>query len=331
MTSDGYVMYPVWVGAFSVVVGRHYAHPQTSDMPFSYLFEEQGKTFVVPGINLRTVGTVRDGQKWPKRDERKAPQKMDLIIFDVLSPYTVQKIIKGLDILLNLQPSQTDTPDVVVHNGLHFKSSILHKGIEYYTIAINKFLGDCLIERLRNSALKSAADLQKILRPTDPAGTGKWLDMAGLLVPEQCVNQLLDDIEAGKLPTLESITDRLKRFYDSYSEYRWSWAAEKLNNIMKNQQKNMSEAEKVIKIIGDWLKACENLTSLILADAGKEFADQPRIGFGIDGDEKVRNADFDAVRGTFEGNSFVRELKQQIETTKQTAQEMINKVKSLSP
>ena len=331
MSSDGYVMYPARIGTFCVVMGRHYAHPQTQDMPFSYLFEEYGKTFVVPGINLRTVGTVRDSEKWPKRDARKAPQKMDLIIFDVLSPYTVQKIINGLDILLNLQPSQSDSPDVAVHNGLHFRSAILHKGIEYYTIAINKFLGDCLIERLRDSALKSAGDLKKILRPADSAGTGKWVDMAGLLAPEQYVNQLLDDIEAGKLPTLESITDRLKHLHNSYSEYRWSWAAEKLGNIMKNQQKNMSEAEKVIKIISDWSKACENLTSLIIADAGKEFADQPRIGFGIDGNEEIRNADFDAVRGTFEGNSFVRELKQQIEITKQTAQEMINKVKSLSP
>jgi NDP-sugar pyrophosphorylase family protein len=331
MSSDGYVMYPARIGTFCVVMGRHYAHPQTQDVPFSYLFEEYGKTYVVPGVNLRTVGTVRDSEKWPKRDVRKAPQKMDLIIFDVLSPYTVQKVINGLNILLNLQSSQNDMPDVVTHNGLHFRSLVLNKGIEYYTIAINKFLGDCLIGRLKNSTLKSSGDLAKSLHPKDTAGKGKWVDMAGLLVPEQCVNQMLDDIEAGKLTTLESINDRLKSFYDNYSEYRWSWTAEKLGNIIKSQQNNMSEAEKVIKIIGDWLKACENLTSLILTDADKEFADQPRIGFGIDGDEKVRDADFDAVRGTFEGNSFVCELKQQIETTKQTAQKIINKIKSLPP
>ena len=329
MTSDGYVMYPVRIGAFSVIIGRHYAHPQTSDIPFSYLFEENGKTFVVPGINLRTVGTVRDSEKWPKRDERKSPQKTDLIIFDVLSPYTMQKIIKGLDLLLNLQPPQTHTSNVVVCNNLHFRTSALHKGIEYYTIAINKFLGDCLIEKLRSSPLNSASDLQKIFQSTDPAGTGKWLDLAGLLIPEQCVNRLLDDIENEKLHTLESITDRLKRFYDGYSEYKWAWAAEKICNIMKNQQQNLSQAEKVIKIINDWAGTNEKLTSLILDDAGKEFSDEPRLSFGIDGDEKTRDADFDAVRGTFEGNSFVRELKQQGETTKKTAEEMIKKIKAL--
>jgi hypothetical protein len=330
LSSDGYVMYPVWIGAFSVVVGRHYAHPDTADMPFSYLFEENGKTFVVPGINLRTVGTVRDSEKWPKRDERKAPDKTDLIIFDVLSPYTVQKIIKGLDILLNLQPSQTNTSETTVYDSLHFRASALHKGVEYYTIAINKFLGDCLIAKLRNSPLNSASDLQKIFQSTDPDGIGKWLDLAGLLAPEQCVNQLLEDIENEKLQTLESITDRLKRLYDNYSEYKWAWAAEKLRNIMKNQQQNLSEAEKVIKIINDWTGTNEKLTSLILADAGKEFSDEPRIGFGIDGDKKTRDEDFDAVRGTFEGNSFVRELKQQSETTKKTAEEMIGLIKALA-
>ncbi len=329
MTSDGYVMYPVWIGAFSVVLGRHYAHPQTADMPFSYLFEENDKTFIVPGINLRTVGTVRDGEKWPKRDERKAPDKTDLIIFDVLSPYTVQKIIKGLDTLLNLKPAQTHTSNLVVCNNMHFKASALHKGIEYYTLAINKFLGDCLIEKLRSSPPKSAADLQKLIDTTDAGGTGKWLDLAGLLAPEKHINSLLDDIETGKAGTLESITDRLKKLYNNYSEYKWSWAAEKIRNIMKNQQQTLSPVEKVIKIIDEWEKACEKLTTLIIDDASKEFGDEPRLSYGIDGDEEVRDADFDAVRGTFEGNSFVRQLKGQIETTKKTAEEMINKIKAL--
>ena len=329
ITSDGYVMYPVQIGAFSVIVGRHYAHPQTGDMPFSYLFEEQGKTFVVPGVNLRTVGTVRDGEKWPKRDERKTPDKTDLIIFDVLSPYTVQKIIKGLDILLSLKPSLTNTSNTVVCNNMHFRTSALHKGIEYYTLAINKFLGDCLIEKLQSSSLKSAADIVKLMDAAETSGTGKWLDLAGLLVPEKHINSLLNDIETGKAGTLESIADQLKRLYNNYGEYKWSWAAEKIRNIMKNQQQNLSPAEKIIKIISDWAAACEKLMALIIEDAGKEFADEPRLGYGIDGDEKTRDADFDAVRGTFEGNSFVRRLKEQIETTKKTAEEIINKVKSL--
>jgi NDP-sugar pyrophosphorylase family protein len=329
MTSDAYTMYPARIGAFCVVMGRHYAHPDTGDLPFSYLFEENDKTYVVPGVNLRTVGTVRDGDKWPKRDERKAPEKSDLIIFDVLSPYTVQKIIKGLDLLLNLQPAQINTSKEVVCNNLHFNASALHKGIEYYSIAINKFLGDCLIDKLKNSSLKSTSDLQKILAPTNPDATGKWLDVAGLLTPEKHINSLLDDIENDKLPTIEAIVEKLKELHSNYSEYKWAWACDKINNMMKKYT-DLSDAEKVLKMIEGWAAASSKLTALILADAEKEFGDIPRIGFGVDGDEKTRDADFDEVRGTYEGNSLVKQLKKQQETINQTAEEWKNKIKFLS-
>lgn len=328
ITSDGYVMYPVWIGAFSVIFGRHYAHPATADMPFSYLFEEQGKTIVVPGVNLRTVGTVRDGEKWPQRDERKAEEKTDLIIYDVLSPYTVQKIIKGLDILLSLKNTQPQSSNIAVFGNLHFKTPALLKGIEYYTLAINKFLGECLIEKLQSRPFKSIAEITKLIKETDASGCGKWLDIAGLLLPEKCLNSLLDDIENEKLSSLESIADKFRLFYERYGEYKWSWAAEKIRNIINNQKK-LSDCEKIIKIIQDWSAACEKINILIIEDAGKEFTEDARLGYGIDGGKETRDADFEAVRGTFKENSFVRQLKGQIETAKKTAQDVINKIKAL--
>lgn len=328
MTSNGYVMYPARIGPFCVVLGRHYAHPDTTDLPFSYLFEEGGKTYVVPGINLRTVGIVRDGEKWPKRDERKAPEKTDLIIFDVLSPYTVEKIIKGLDLLLNLRPAETTASEVVCNN-LHFKTSALINGIEYYTLAINKFLGDCLIEKLNVTKPNSIADLRKIFQASASAEQGKWLDIAGLLTDENCISSLLEDIESGKSASIESVVEGLNICHSKYSEYKWSWACEKLNNVMKGQHQ-LPETEKVLWLITSWSSACEKLSSLIQADAKKEFGNVPRIGYGIDGDEKVRNADFDAVRGTFESNSFVLEVKHQQQELSKIAQQWIDKIKSLS-
>jgi NDP-sugar pyrophosphorylase family protein len=327
ITSDGYIMYPARIGAFSVIVGRHYAHPDTTDIPFSYLFEEEEGSFIIPGINLRTVGTVRDGEKWPRRDERKSPDKSDLIIFDVLSPYTVQKIFKGLELLLNLKPAETNTSKVIVCNNLHFGSAALHKGIEYYTLAINKFLGDCLIEKLKTSHPKSIADIEKLIKNADSAAADKWLDLSGLLAPEKYINSLLDDIETGKLNTIESLAEKLKALYNDYNKYKWSWAAEKIQNIMQKQP-GLSETEKVLKIINDWAAAGKKLNALILADAEKEFGDVPRIGFGIDGDEKTRDADFDAVRGTFQTNSFACELKGQQEVIAKTAEEWIRKIRN---
>ena len=62
-TSDSYILWPARIGAFSLVMGRHVNHPDTSDLPFSYLIEDKNTTYLAPGVNLRSVGTIRDAQK----------------------------------------------------------------------------------------------------------------------------------------------------------------------------------------------------------------------------------------------------------------------------
>ncbi len=57
---------------------------------------------IVPGMNLFSVGMVRDSEKWPKRDNRKVRDKRDLIIFDVFSPFTVERMRRGRDELVAL-------------------------------------------------------------------------------------------------------------------------------------------------------------------------------------------------------------------------------------
>ena len=54
-------------------------------------------------------------------------------------------------------------------------------------------------------------------------------------------------------------------------------------------------------------KADAAFNDLILRDAKKEFSSVAKTGFGIDGDEEVRNADFAATRGTFDEHPFVVE------------------------
>ena len=78
-TSDSYLLWPAKIGAFSLIMGRHVSHPDTSNLPFSYLIERNNQTYLVPGVNLRSVGTIRDAQKWPKRDKRTDSHQLDCI------------------------------------------------------------------------------------------------------------------------------------------------------------------------------------------------------------------------------------------------------------
>ena len=132
--SDSYILWPSRVGAFSLVMGRHVNHADTSNLPFSYLIEQQNNTYLVPGVNLRSVGTIRDAQKWPRRDARKDPDKLGFINYNLLSPFTIQKMFKGLKLLGNLQYSSGMLSDIYSFHSTKIRNSSLRKGMEFYDI-----------------------------------------------------------------------------------------------------------------------------------------------------------------------------------------------------
>ncbi len=122
-----------------LVMGRHVNHADTSNLPFSYLIEQRNTTYLVPGVNLRSVGTIRDAQKWPKRDKRKDPNRLDYINYNLLSPYTIQKMFKGRSILKELRRVSGETSEIYSYQSAKIKNSSLNNGIRFYEIAIHKF------------------------------------------------------------------------------------------------------------------------------------------------------------------------------------------------
>ena len=72
----------------SIFVGHGALPPGTDshEWPFSYLVEQGNAYYVLPGITLRGVGTLRDIGKWPARDRRspRVPQT-DTVSFDAFS------------------------------------------------------------------------------------------------------------------------------------------------------------------------------------------------------------------------------------------------------
>ncbi|MBE9481955.1 MAG: DUF4954 family protein, partial [Bacteroidetes bacterium] len=180
-TSDSYLLWPAKVGAFSLVMGRHYKNSDTSELPFSYIVEKDNDSVLIPGMNLQNVGTIRDARKWPKRDKRKDPDKLDYIIFNLLSPYTIQKMIKGNEILNRLKMSSGEPSDYYFYQRCKIYNSALNKAIRLYEIGINKFLGNSLIKRLEKTNFKNNKKIQERLKPDTPIGKGKWVDLAGLI------------------------------------------------------------------------------------------------------------------------------------------------------
>jgi len=287
--SDSYLLWPAKVGAFTIVMGRHYRNSDTSDLPFSYLIEREDESVLVPGVNLRSVGTVRDARKWPKRDRRKDPKKLDHINFKLLSPYTIQKMLNGRQLLLNLKATSGETSDYFTYHSVKIKNSSLDKGIEFYQIGIDKFLGNCLIKQLENKQFKNMDEVRAALSPEADTGPGKWVDLAGLFAPEQAVQKMLGDIEDGTISTLEQVTKAFRTMHGNYAAYEWAWAENVLQQRLGKTVDKMTPDD-IIELITKWKQAVVELDHRLYADAKKEFAATAQIGYGLDGDEETKHS-----------------------------------------
>ncbi len=305
-------------------MGRHTHHADTSELPFSYLIENNSESYLVPGANLRTVGTIRDAQKWPKRDNRKDPHKLDLINFNLLSPYTVQKMWRGREVLNELQALSGENTEVYGYKNCKIRNSSLRHGRELYTIGIQKFLGNSLISRLEEKELHTMADVRAALRPDSAIGLGDWVDLAGLIAPKDEVTKLLDAVEQGVL-SLADIQTRFEQMHAHYYSYEWTWALDKLEQVWGCSVEQVT-LEQIYQTIRQWKEAVVSLDKMVYDDARKEFDLNSQTGFGVDGDREQAEADFEEVRGSFESNSFVKAVLEHIERKSALGEKMLTKL-----
>jgi len=327
-TSDTYMLWPARIGPFTLVMGRHYKNMDTSSLPFSYLIGSNDESILVPAINLRSVGTIRDAQKWPLRDKRKDPVKIDQVNFNLLSPYTIRKMIEGRDLLRNLKSLSGEVSSTFTYKNMLIKGASLERGIELYQTGINKFLGNSIIKRLENNTLKSNKELQKRLTPDKKMGSGEWVDVAGLITPKQAVDNLLDDIESGIIKSVADVEESFRNMHKCYYEWEWTWSCER---IEEEEGKPVTEfsADDVIRIVERWKKSVVDLDKMLYNDARKEFTLSSMTGFGIDGGDEEKKQDFEQVRGEFESNSVVAAIQDHINQKTALGDGLIKRVETI--
>lgn len=326
-SSDSYILWPSRVGAFSLVMGRHVNHSDTTWLPFSYLIEQQNTTYLVPGVNLRSVGTIRDAQKWPKRDARKDPDRLDCINYNLLSPYTIQKMFKGTQLLKNLQHSSGELSDVYSYHSAKIRNSSLRKGLDLYRIAITKFLGNSIIKKLENlPAGASDEEIRRELIPGIQGGKGKWTDLSGLIAPKGLVENLLDRVESGDVKELDEVDAAFRQMHADYYRLEWDWAYDKYADFFGYPLETIT-AEQVGDIVEQWKTAVVGLDRMLYEDAKKEFNLASMTGFGADGSQEEKRLDFEQVRGDFESNSFVNAVLRHIDDKTALGNELLARLK----
>lgn len=223
-SSDAYMMWSGKIGAFSLLMGSHKTHPDTSEFPFSYLFaNSKNETVVVPGVMLKSCGLLRDGTKWPARDKRvkyKLPFN-DNVCFDVLNPSTVSTMINALKSFEGIELGEIDKEGYYTYKGLKIKPSSILNGRKFYRMAILKYFYE-----------KTEGVNLEVLEEKNFS----WVDFAGQLIPSDYISKVL------KIETLEEIKKVFVEAYNNYPKEELQWIKYMLNNGWQEEMPYAREA-----------------------------------------------------------------------------------------
>lgn len=274
--SGAYIMAPALEGAFTMVMGHHSRHHDTSAFPFSYLLEKEERSFLLPAVNLTSYGTVRDIEKWPKRDKRKVMR--DVINFEEHNPYTTGAMLHAVDQLHLIEEQNPDSP-VYTYNRIQIRAAALQRGLTLYNRAIVAALG-AMLERGASSERYD--------------GDGRWVDLAGQYISKRAVDRIIDHIEQGVLNSLQAIDNAFRVFAVHYDDYAHSWA----EGVYAALLGHTPSVEEVQEAITAGRHARESFRQLTDADRARDCSIDMTVSYGLDSDStEERLADFRTVRG----------------------------------
>ena len=259
--SGAYVLMPAYIGTFSVCFGKLMYHPDTRNLPFSYLIAYGDTMYLSPGRNITTVGLYRDIRKWPKRDVRPVGSQKSIVNFDWLSPFSVGEILEGKRILEKLLDASGENVTTYTYHNYVINASSLNKGIKYYDIALRIYMGAVL-----KRVIKKYGTVEP---PTTTVGLGKWNDLSGLLLPESEEMRLIDDIKSGEIETIQEVTDRFKEINCNYREYQWAWTYQMILDYYHLSEITDADIERIRE---DYVRARRAWIAEIRKDAEKEYA-----------------------------------------------------------
>ncbi len=319
MGSDAYILWPAKIGAFTLIAGRHYQHSDTSNFPFSYLIESNRQSHLIPGINLKSIGTYRDGFKWPQRDKRDLSDSNDFIHFSLFNPYTIQKIKKGKD-LLKQHLTKNENKGHYCLDGTIISDTSAQKGISLYKQSITCYLGEILSQKLINTEIANFSQLKKILFTPEQTDHPTWIDTFGLICSTEKLDQILTKIKSKQVDAIETIQEAFNELFKSYNMDEWKYCLsllheEKLLNTSSSFTKdNLENFLSLIQI------EATNYYNSILIDSEKEFTDEMKISY---------DNDFEMVRRKLEHYPTIKHLKEKLNSINTNVPSLIKKIREL--
>lgn len=274
--SGAYIMSPALEGAFTMILGHHSFHHDTSIFPYSYLVERDERSMLMPGANLVSYGAVRDIEKWPARDRRTV--RRDIINFEEYNPYICQSFVGAVNTLHQLHDAEPDA-ELYNYRKVFIKAALLQRGLTLYTKAIVASVGTMLAKGC-----------------SDPAfdGSGRWVDVAGQYITKRAVDALLDGVDRGEIDSLEAFDEGFRSFAAHYDDYAYSWAEGVYAQLLKHRPTEQELADAV----ASGANAHASMRRTTDRDRDRDCSLDMAVSYGLDSeDDDQIKADYYAVRG----------------------------------
>ncbi len=330
-TSDSYVLWPSHIAPFSLIMGRHVHHVDTSDFPFSYLIENDDESYLVPGANLRSIGTIRDAKKWPQRDRRPSDMRMDCINFNLLSPFTIGKMERGYNKLKELRSYIGHHGKTYIYNNIHIRSSSLEHGLETYSMGIKKFIGNSVIQQMQGHDIRTEEDLRACLLPQLGNSSGEWIDVCGLIAPRTLVDEIIADIKSGKYASLADVNEAFRALHRRYYSLEWEWSYGLMCRWYGIERHEEITSQLIARIVTEWMEAVIRLDHYLYNDADKEYAIIGRVNFGIKNGNGAPQNRPEILKKEMEDSPIVHEVLDHIRRKRELGETTLAMLRGIRP
>lgn len=274
--SGAYIMSPALEGPFTIVLGHHSFHHDTSEFPYSYLVEKEGRSLLMPGANLTSYGAVRDTEKWPRRDRRRV--RRDVVDFAEYNPYICSGFVAAVNTLHTLAEADPDAASYN-HKKVIIKPNMLRRGIGLYNKAIVASMGTMLARGTASA---------------DADGSGRWLDIAGQYITKRAVAEILRALDDGTIRTFAELDARFRAFDARFDDYAHSYAEGLLASLLGHSP----SAQEIADAVEAGANAHAAMRRATDADRQRDCSPDMAVSYGLDSDNETETmADYFAVRG----------------------------------
>lgn len=287
--SGSYVLQPAHFGDFSMVVGKHYNHPNTSKLPFSYVIEKEGSSVIFPAQNFKAIGMWRDLAKWPSRYKL----ANDAIVpdFSIDRPTYVNKLFQAAKVLEELVEKAKG--DIITYEGCRIQKIMAKPAIETY-----KSMAQAL---LMARYAKKRKECNAFIGVEGDCENWKWIDLCGSWFNKRVIDTVEQNIVNGKYCCVDKITDELF-FLQQTKQHNIVKAIVSMMHTYLGID-DLSNTEKVNEEMAKAKKTFENLLDTLLFDAQREGNGRMTVGYGLDGDAEECAKDFAFVHSSLDDDA----------------------------